>query len=287
MHRARRAVRATALLGGSFLYTAPASSDAATPSRATAQTDTPTPKPTTTTTTSNAPFHDPNLDQEQTTRKKRQLRLMSYLAELAPRLRAAADAQNQPALDALRSEAAAKQEAILFDALPAERRRYMDAYGCAAWTDEALGVVSELAPIVEIGAGAGHWYRALAGRGVDITAYDDGSEVPMRAAAAEGVRHGSVEVLSEPENASRTLLLVYPPAGQMALRCVRAHRGETLLYVGEARGGYNADAAFFDELESRWRVKRVVELRPFPGGHERMYVLRRRHRWMRSVLGGG
>jgi len=72
-----------------------------------------------------------------------------------------------------------------------------------------------------------------------------------------------------------------------------------LLYVGEARGGcsvdtlrrntplslssrrvaaarYNADASFFDLLEARWRVKRVLRLAPFRGGHEKLYVCKRR-----------
>ena len=65
---------------------------------------------------------------------------------------------------------------------------------CGLSCVQALSVIAELSPIIEIGAGAGHWYRALSnthvddpqaegrdpnarGPCVDILAYDDGSEV--------------------------------------------------------------------------------------------------------------
>jgi hypothetical protein len=62
----------------------------------------------------------------------------------------------------------------------------------------------------------------------------------------------------------------------MAADALQAYRGDLLLYVGEGRGGYNADRRFFDALEARWRVKRVVKLAPFRGGYERLYLLKRR-----------
>jgi len=62
----------------------------------------------------------------------------------------------------------------------------------------------------------------------------------------------------------------------VAHQALSSYRGEVLLYVGEARGGYNADASFFDLLEARWRVKRVLRLAPFRGGHEKLYVCKRR-----------
>ncbi|KAJ1639918.1 hypothetical protein T492DRAFT_41531 [Pavlovales sp. CCMP2436] len=162
---------------------------------------------------------------------------------------------------------ASKQETILFGGLPAERQRYMQAYGCAAWTEEALELCAQHAPLVEVGAGAGHWQRALSryvpqavrqaqpaaggeegvgaaagggggGRGgVDIVAFDDGSDVPLafRAYKIGEVKPGGVEVVGTPECAGRALLLVYPPQGEMAGACLRHYRGDTLIYVGEAR----------------------------------------------------
>ncbi len=107
----------------------------------------------------------------------------------------------------------------------------------------------------------------------------------------------------------RLLLVVFPDPGGMALRCLRnytslvlksgggcvgGNKGRdpeaeadtrddsalepVLMYVGEGRGGANADHAFFDELESgRWVLERSCALRPFGSkGYERLFVFRHR-----------
>lgn len=73
-----------------------------------------------------------------------------------------------------------------------------------------------------------------------------------------------------------SLLLVYPPPGDTAVRCLREYRGDGLAYVGEGRGGVNANDAFFDGLNAEWEVTNVVELDPFPQCFERLFLLRRR-----------
>ncbi|KAG8457598.1 hypothetical protein KFE25_003752 [Diacronema lutheri] len=275
------------------------------------------------------PFDDPELSAALAEREARQRHLLRFIAAIEPRVRAALAAGDESALLELRSELASKQETILFGGLPAERQRYLQSYGCAAWTDDALDLCARHSPLVEIGAGAGQWERALSrvrvptdggargeagrrdaagggaavghGRGtspdstraapvrcdapmphVDVIAFDDGSDVPIavRAHAIGHVRRGGPEVLRTAEAAGRTLLLVYPPHGGMACACLERYKGDTLLYVGEARGGYNADDAFFDALEARWDVARVVPLRPYRGGFERLYELRRRRGWL-------
>jgi hypothetical protein len=49
-------------------------------------------------------------------------------------------------------------------------------------------------------------------------------------------------------------------------------------------GGYNADGAFFDALERQWRLKHVCALDPYPGGFEKLYLLKRKHGWARRAL---
>jgi hypothetical protein len=57
------------------------------------------------------------------------------------------------------------------------------------------------------------------------------------------------------ENRGRVLLLVYPPPGSMAALALDAYRNvdpiwnDTIIYVGEGRGGVNADDMFSDMLE--------------------------------------
>eukprot|EP00050_Salpingoeca_kvevrii_P017483 m.65594 g.65594 ORF g.65594 m.65594 type:complete len:70 (+) comp7578_c0_seq7:883-1092(+) len=64
--------------------------------------------------------------------------------------------------------------------------------------------------------------------------------------------------------------------GGQITRCLERYRGDTLIYVGEGRGGVNANDAFFDELERSWICTKVVKLDPFPQCFERLFVLQRR-----------
>lgn len=74
----------------------------------------------------------------------------------------------------------------------------------------------------------------------------------------------------------KSLLLVYPPPGETALRCLREYRGDALAYVGEGKGGVNASDEFFENLDAEWEVTSVLDLDPFSECFERLYLLRRR-----------
>jgi hypothetical protein len=79
----------------------------------------------------------------------------------------------------------------------------------------------------------------------------------------------------------RALLLVYPPPGQMAIDTVKtyidaASENDTLIYVGEGRGGANGDDTLFDLLENgEWILIEVMDVVKPPGdkGCEKLYVL--------------
>lgn len=150
---------------------------------------------------SSSPFDDPELNQALPERIVRQKIMLEYLSAVLPRVRRAMATGGEAGaaeVRVLQEEMAGKQEAILFDALPGERRRYLVQHGCAAWTSEGLAVCASHTPLVEIGAGAGQWARALASLGVDVAAYDDGSEVPQAVRGvntADIVQHGGAEAL--------------------------------------------------------------------------------------------
>jgi hypothetical protein len=166
--------------------------------------------------------------------------------------------------------------------------------------------------VVEIGPGHGQWARQIADRyrrrsatgpapskPFDIVlAYDDGSSLPLNSAVYH--RHTkphhdffydrvqscpSIQsVLSQWQCRGRILLLVYPPPdSNMARDALEAYvavddaNNDTVLYVGEGRGGANANDAFFDLLESgQWVLEEIVNVRPMGSkGYERMYVLAR------------
>ena len=257
--------------------------------------------------------------------------------------RAAAAAHNRRAYDAaaraltaLDGEMKARVEAMLYPGAQAgERQAYLERHGCAAWTEAALARIRLHAGesgVLELGAGLGHWARALRARGVDVRAFDDMSLLPLGpsrrpdpllvepgdvdsvlrgrrgrrrrlqrsgdgatggAGGDERAGHGGGKVLAlhpPPDVHSlhaRALLLVFPDPGPMAHDALSAYRGRTLVYVGEARAGCNADDAFFDALESdRWQLEATEELSPFPGNHEKLYVFRRLYprRWWRLWL---
>lgn len=66
---------------------------------------------------------------------------------------------------------------------------YVEKYGCSRWTDAALDAIKSFGPIIEIGAGHGHWQHALTLRGGNVLAFDDGSALPMEGMPNVGQVH--------------------------------------------------------------------------------------------------
>ena len=73
----------------------------------------------------------------------------------------------------------------------------------------------------------------------------------------------------------------------MAADALAAFEGPLVLFAGEGRGGANGTAAFFDALDRDFYCERVVALDPFPGGFEKLRVLRRKPWWRRGRTRGG
>jgi len=165
------------------------------------------------------------------------------------------------------------------DTTPGALRHYHARHGCTRCTPAAVEVCRKFPQIVEIGAGRGHWARALRDAGVAVEAYDDGSALPGRGAAVFPVIKGDglAAVRNDPDAA---LLLVFPPPTPMAVNALDAFPGRVVLYAGEPRGGANGTDAFFGALDARYYVAAAVVLDPFPGGCEKLFVLRRRRRWL-------
>lgn len=195
-----------------------------------------------------------------------------------------------------------------------DRRDFVEQYGCTGYNEEILEELLTLAKehggILEMGAGNGQWARALSDRyeqdperkpGFHIVlAYDDGSQLPLdpsiyhaKTKPAHDYFYPHVQPLLSNNTSiehtvqqwscrGRALLLVYPPPGDMAVRTVRAYSAvpqgkHTLVYVGEGRGGANADEDFFRLLEeSGWIVTKVLPVKSFgTKGYEKMYILQK------------
>jgi hypothetical protein len=167
--------------------------------------------------------------------------------------------------------------------LDAMKRRYVysDQYAWAVPNEEAIGVLVEHSPLVEVGAGRGYWARLAAQAGADILAFD-----PFPPGTADvnkwhhppglffDVAKGGAEVAAD--HPDRTLFLCWPPWGQdVASRTLRSYQGNTVIYVGD-EGLSAATPEFYSELAAGWTKVRVVDIPQWPGIRDRLEV------WQRS-----
>lgn len=160
---------------------------------------------------------------------------------------------------------------------PDARRRYEAEHGNCRATPQAIQTVAALSPLVEIGASRGHWQRALSSAGATIVSFDKwvgGANLPAHMAPVGKVLPGDERAIRL--HRDKTLLLVYPPPGDMALLCLREYQGDVFVYVGEGRGGANGCDELFDVLDADWEAVSVLELDPFQQCFERLFVLRRK-----------
>jgi len=201
---------------------------------------------------------------------------------------------------------------------PRDRQDFLEQYGCTGWTEEILETLTIAAKgrgMVEIGAGNGQWARALTyyysqkqrpNNPHDkplldfVLAYDDQSQLPL----APSVYHAQTQahrryffdkvqpmegddmhsVLRQWSCRGRILLLVYPPLGDMAVRAVKVYTdispfNDTIVYVGEGKGGANANDDFFDyfvQHNDEWSLETVLNVKSFGSkGYEKLFILKK------------
>lgn len=142
--------------------------------------------------------------------------------------------------------------------------------------EEALKVLVEHGPVLEIGAGTGYWAALVAARGGDIIAYDKDPHVNDWCAGTYfPVRTGGPEIAQEYPH--RTLFLCWPPyAEPMATDALLAYAGDTVIYVGEDGYGCTGDADFHVLLDEAYDVVRRVSIPRWNDIFDAMYVYRRR-----------
>ena len=165
--------------------------------------------------------------------------------------------------------------------------------------------------VVEIGAGNGQWARAIMEHYKEnsaaalypkkkfdfVLAYDDQSELPLDQTVFNKktkIHHDYFydkvkkcgadfnNTLRQWECRGRVLLLVYPSPGPMAIRAVKQYSAasamnDTVVFVGEGRGGANANDELFDLFENgEWVLTNVMQVKPLGSkGYEKLYVLKR------------
>ena len=224
-------------------------------------------------------------------REKDLVRLNEYMVSVKQRLWTCNQLPSretvQQCVDDLRSEVARESAKITYgdnNITVEKRQEYVKKYGCTAWTKEALETLKEHTPLIELGAGQGLWAKELKkqyGDDVSIAAFDNHGSPQPYLSEARNVEFGDESALQRKEFAGSTLFLCYPPLTQdspLGINSLKLYRGKTLIYVGEGRRGSNCSEEFFDILESQFRIVKVVDLDPFPGGAEKMFVLERKEK---------
>lgn len=187
-------------------------------------------------------------------------------------------AGDNPYFDEWRALTAGTADARLMTAAT-QRQRLIARYGYAVPDEWALDVIAAHAPIVELGAGAGYWAALLRARSVDVVALDAAPPTATTGVAELGPRWTTVlsgDATALGEYPDRTLLLCWPPLDDpMAHRALACYPGNTIIYVGEGRGGCCADETFFAALESGWRLTDAHAIPTWPMISDRLEVWRR------------
>ncbi|CAK9020639.1 unnamed protein product [Durusdinium trenchii] len=177
---------------------------------------------------------------ERTEREKRLRNIMASAEGRAQEILAqhGGNASAQKAILNLRHQLVEEAHNVMYPSISREElQQRRQTFGNVKWTEDAMQRLCSFSPLVEVGAGEGQWQAELRRRGADVIAFDNHSSpsrfgdeassrimVPgaeVQRADAEAAMSGSV---------GRTLLLVYPPPGDMASRCLSAYGGETLIY---------------------------------------------------------
>jgi len=160
------------------------------------------------------------------------------------------------------------------------RDKLVKQYAWAVPTDEALARIAKLSPIIEIGAGTGYWAALLQRHGAAVEAFDSsppstGLNGWKHTTAYFDVRQGDHVVLVG-SSAHKTLFLCWPPMTDMALKCLEAFEGETVVYVGEGGYGCTATDEFHEKLEAEFESIEQIDIPQWYGLHDYVSIWQRK-----------
>ena len=154
------------------------------------------------------------------------------------------------------------------------REELVEEYSWAIPNREAIETIVEYEPIVEVGAGTGYWAWCIDQLGGVVAATDaEPPEATYRHVASYDARRRVNAMVADELDAA--LLLVWPPYDNpMAADALEAYPGETVIYVGEGRGGCTGDKRFHRLLHEDWQLTETVDTPTYLGLHDRLEVWR-------------
>lgn len=157
------------------------------------------------------------------------------------------------------------------------RTKMVEQYAWAIPCEEALAVLTDLSPIVEVGAGGGYWAMLLRDRGATVEAFDkEPGDNHYVKRLWTPVRPGRPREALRAGREHWTLFLCWPPLGSpMAEDALALHRGRYVVEIGETDGCTGTNE-FYDQLEESYSLKREVALPQWPGIHDTLKVWERK-----------
>jgi len=176
------------------------------------------------------------------------------------------------------------QEFAISDGTYSSRAQCVDRYSWAIPDKGAIDIIcSHTHCLVEVGAGRGYWAHLIAKQGVDVVAYDKdpptiAENLWHRGSKTEyfPVLQGGPEKLVGEKH--RALFLCWPPYNSsLAIDCLKAYEGNTLIFVGEGKGGCTGNDAFFELRDQLFECTKSYWIPQWPGLYDYLYVGKRKH----------
>jgi hypothetical protein len=146
--------------------------------------------------------------------------------------------------------------------------------------ERSLSALSDIAPLVEMGAGTGYWACRLRALGVDVVAFDQAppdrdrpNRYHARTPTWTEVIAGDHTILTRYSN--RALLLCWPPLFSTLGECLTYYSGNTVAVIGDG-GHRTARIRGLNETFTPVSVSPVHALEPFPEQTPTLSIWRRR-----------
>lgn len=163
------------------------------------------------------------------------------------------------------------------------REQFIEKFGFAIPTIDALKAIAEKSPTLEIGSGAGYWSYELAKLGAQITATDaktgnyrlNGSCGFWKSSWCAVEKLAAVGAIKQ--YPTKSLLTVWPDYGSpWPVKALEAFNGEYVFYVGEGMNGCTGNDAFHEYLTNVFYLYKEIRIPQFAGIHDSLFCYQRK-----------
>ena len=160
------------------------------------------------------------------------------------------------------------------------REKMTSLYSWAVPDNEAIKILIEMSPIIEIGAGSGYWAYLVRKKGAEIHAFDKYLKEKNKYNHKKTwtkIKYGDENTLLSFDQ-MYTLFLCWPPYNDpMAFNCLKKYKGNYLIYIGEEFGGCTGDDDFHKELTENWDLIHSHFIPKWAGIYDALNVYERKN----------